>query len=52
VRSLGLGLAGSRRLVDDFDIQTKVGVGTKVTVTCPYAAAQFAKDRTIRDILL
>jgi serine/threonine-protein kinase RsbT len=32
VRSLGLGLAGSRRLVDDFDIQTKVGEGTRVTV--------------------
>lgn len=32
VKSLGLGLAGSRRLVDDFDIQTKVGVGTVVTV--------------------
>jgi len=32
VRSLGLGLAGSRRLVDDFDIQTAVGSGTKVTV--------------------
>jgi serine/threonine-protein kinase RsbT len=32
VRSLGLGLAGSRRLVDDFDIQTKVGAGTTVTV--------------------
>jgi serine/threonine-protein kinase RsbT len=32
VRSLGLGLAGSRRLVDDFDIQTKVGNGTIVAV--------------------
>jgi serine/threonine-protein kinase RsbT len=32
VRSLGLGLAGSRRLVDDFDIQTVVGAGTTVTV--------------------
>jgi serine/threonine-protein kinase RsbT len=31
-RSLGLGLAGSRRLVDDFDIQTAAGAGTKVTV--------------------
>jgi serine/threonine-protein kinase RsbT len=31
-RSLGLGLAGSRRLVDAFDIQTKVGLGTTVTV--------------------
>src|SRR5438067_9035554 len=32
VRSLGLGLAGSRRLVDAFDIDTKVGEGTTVTV--------------------
>jgi len=32
VRSLGLGLAGSRRLVDDFDIKTTVGSGTTVTV--------------------
>jgi serine/threonine-protein kinase RsbT len=32
VRSLGLGLAGSRRLVDDFDIKTTVGAGTTVTV--------------------
>jgi serine/threonine-protein kinase RsbT len=32
VRSLGLGLAGSRRLVDDFDIKTAVGTGTTVTV--------------------
>jgi len=33
VHSLGLGLAGSRRLVESFDIQTKVGGGTTVTVT-------------------
>jgi serine/threonine-protein kinase RsbT len=32
-RSMGLGLSGSRRLVDEFDIQTKVGAGTTVTVT-------------------
>ena len=31
-RSLGLGLSGSRRLVDEFDIQTEVGHGTTVTV--------------------
>jgi serine/threonine-protein kinase RsbT len=31
-RSLGLGLAGSRRLVDKFEIETKVGAGTTVTV--------------------
>jgi serine/threonine-protein kinase RsbT len=30
--SLGLGLSGSRRLVDEFDIQTTVGRGTTVTV--------------------
>jgi serine/threonine-protein kinase RsbT len=32
VRSLGLGLSGSRRLVDDFDVKTAVGAGTTVTV--------------------
>jgi serine/threonine-protein kinase RsbT len=32
-KSLGLGLSGSRRLVDEFDIQTKPGDGTVVTVT-------------------
>jgi serine/threonine-protein kinase RsbT len=31
-RSLGLGLAGSRRLVDDLDIKTARGTGTVVTV--------------------
>ena len=30
---LGLGLSGARRLVDEFDIQTAVGQGTRVTVT-------------------
>lgn len=30
---LGLGLSGSRRLVDDFDIQTAPGQGTRVTIT-------------------
>lgn len=30
---LGLGLSGVRRIVDEFDIQTKVGEGTTVTVT-------------------
>ncbi|MCW3842923.1 ATP-binding protein [Micromonospora yasonensis] len=30
---LGLGLSGARRLVDDFDIRTAVGEGTRVTVT-------------------
>lgn len=32
VKSLGLGLSGSKRLVDEFDIDTAVGRGTKVTV--------------------
>jgi serine/threonine-protein kinase RsbT len=31
-RSMGLGLSGSRRLVDEFALESKVGVGTKVTV--------------------
>jgi serine/threonine-protein kinase RsbT len=31
-RSLGLGLPGVRRLMDDFDIDSRVGRGTKVTV--------------------
>ncbi|HEX4387345.1 MAG TPA: anti-sigma regulatory factor [Steroidobacteraceae bacterium] len=30
---LGMGLTGARRLVHEFDIQTQVGVGTRVTVT-------------------
>jgi serine/threonine-protein kinase RsbT len=29
---LGLGLSGSRRLVDEFDLRTEVGVGTRVTI--------------------
>jgi serine/threonine-protein kinase RsbT len=29
---LGLGLAGSKRLVNEFDIRTAVGVGTCVTI--------------------
>jgi serine/threonine-protein kinase RsbT len=32
VRSLGLGLAGSQRLVDEFEIRSAPGVGTTVTV--------------------
>ena len=31
-RSLGLGLPGSRRLVDEFSIDSKVGVGTRVVI--------------------
>jgi serine/threonine-protein kinase RsbT len=30
---LGLGLSGSKRLMSDFDIVSKVGEGTKITVT-------------------
>ena len=30
---LGLGLGGSRRLCSDFSIESKVGVGTRVTIT-------------------
>jgi serine/threonine-protein kinase RsbT len=36
---LGLGLSGTRRLVNEFDIDSKVGVGTRVTIArwtkCP-----------------
>jgi serine/threonine-protein kinase RsbT len=30
---LGLGLGGSKRLVNEFDVQSRVGEGTKVTIT-------------------
>ena len=30
---LGLGLGGARRLVDEFEIVTRVGEGTRVTIT-------------------
>lgn len=30
---LGLGLGGAKRLVNDFDIQSKPGEGTRVTIT-------------------
>jgi len=30
--SLGLGLPGARRLVDEFEIESRVGVGTRVTL--------------------
>lgn len=33
MKSLGLGLSGSRRLVDEFHIETAVGQGTAVTIT-------------------
>jgi serine/threonine-protein kinase RsbT len=32
-RSMGLGVSGSKRLVDEFDLQSKIGEGTRVTVT-------------------
>lgn len=31
-RSMGLGLSGSKRLVDEFSLDSKVGQGTRVTV--------------------
>jgi serine/threonine-protein kinase RsbT len=31
-RGLGLGLPGARRLVDDFEVETEVGKGTRVTL--------------------
>jgi serine/threonine-protein kinase RsbT len=32
-KGMGLGLGGSRRLVNEFEISTRVGEGTKVTIT-------------------
>jgi serine/threonine-protein kinase RsbT len=32
-QGMGLGLSGARRLVNEFDIESTVGVGTRVTVT-------------------
>ncbi len=29
---MGLGLGGSKRLVNEFSIESEVGVGTKVTI--------------------
>jgi len=43
---------GMGRKLLDAAVKWARETGTKVTVTCPYASAQFAKDRTIRDILL
>jgi serine/threonine-protein kinase RsbT len=31
-KGLGMGLTGSKRLVNEFDIDTKVGAGTRVTI--------------------
>jgi serine/threonine-protein kinase RsbT len=33
-RSLGLGLPGAKRLVNEFDLKTEVGKGTTVTIIC------------------
>lgn len=32
-KSLGLGLPGTKRLVNEFDIKSKLGEGTTVTIT-------------------
>jgi serine/threonine-protein kinase RsbT len=32
-RGMGMGLSGSKRLVNEFDITSKVGEGTRVTIT-------------------
>ncbi|WCM18299.1 anti-sigma regulatory factor [Paraburkholderia bryophila] len=32
-KSMGLGLGGARRLVDEFDIESTIDSGTKVTIT-------------------
>jgi serine/threonine-protein kinase RsbT len=32
-KGMGMGLSGSKRLVNEFDIFTKVGEGTRVTIT-------------------
>jgi serine/threonine-protein kinase RsbT len=32
-KGMGMGLSGSRRLVNEFDIQSRVGEGTRVTIT-------------------
>ena len=32
-KGMGMGLSGSKRLVNEFDIDTRVGEGTRVTIT-------------------
>jgi serine/threonine-protein kinase RsbT len=32
-KGLGLGLSGAKRLCDEFEIQSEVGVGTRITIT-------------------
>ena len=44
----GLGVA--RKLLDTAVAWART-THTKITATCPYAAAQFAKDASIRDVL-
>src|SRR3954471_7735382 len=52
---LGVGLIGTRRLMDEFDIQSKVGEGTRVTVVkwLPPAEAEGvgARAETLRDFV-
>ncbi len=44
---LGVGLSGTRKLMDEFDIQTRPGEGTRVTFIkwMPRAAAEHIKER-------
>ena len=44
---LGVGLSGTRKLMDEFDIQTRKGEGTRVTIIkwMPRATAQNIKER-------
>jgi len=44
-RSLGLGLPGARRLMDEFDIQSRPGEGTTVTMTKWVPAASMARAK-------
>jgi signal transduction histidine kinase len=52
---LGVGLVGTRRLMDEFDIQSRPGEGTRVTVVkwLPPAEAEAARTRAdqLRDFL-
>ena len=48
---LGVGLAGTRRLMDEFDIQSKPGEGTRVTVVKWLPAAEAAELRQRADAL-
>jgi signal transduction histidine kinase len=52
---LGVGLVGTRRLMDEFDIQSRPGEGTRVTVVkwLPVAEAEMVRGRAdeLRDFL-